>query len=250
MPSLLLLAAGTSFAGVVVGETSIAQASNGVAFSEKKTVYVQGNKQKIDAQRIATITDLDESVIYIIDKADRVYSEIPLRPLSPGEPGNVQGETVDLNRTGETRIIANHPCDEYRTVEGNIGERVIISACVSTNVPGAKEVAEFDRKIVTRLDGYESKLPANSGAASLMLEKQSVLSFRIHGSSRNEGYRTTSLMARTRVNKIQLKSLPPETFKPPKGYSKLMTRPPSTFPSNPAEPTDQMVDAIVRNVPV
>ena len=249
-PMLLLLAAGTSFAGVVVGETSTAQASNGVAFSANKTVYVQGNKQKIDEERISTIMDLDESVIYVIDKTDRVYTEIPLKPLSPGEPGNIQGETVDLNRTGETRIIANHACDEYRTIEENKRERVIISACVSTSAPGAKEVAEFDRNMATHLDGRESKSPADGGVASLTLEKQSVLSFRVPDASRNKVYRTTSLMARTRVNKIQLKPLPPETFKPPKGYSKLMNRPPKAFPSNPVEPPDQIVDTVAQNLRV
>jgi hypothetical protein len=237
------------FAGVVMAETSTAHGANGETFSVNRTIYVQGNKQKVERKNITEVTDLDKRVIYVIDKHDRVYTEIPLQALRPTLPGDIQRETIHLSKTGETRVIADQPCDEYRTVEGNQVTHVTISACVSAGTPGAKEVSEFERKMVARLSDREAEHSTSNTAASLMLEKQSVLSFRVPDPSGVKAYRTASLLAETRVNKIQLKPLPPETFKPPKGYSKLRNQPTRTAPPNPLEAPDSIVDANGQVVP-
>jgi hypothetical protein len=88
-------------------------------------------------------------------------------------------------------------------------------------VPGAKEISDFNRKMITRLGDRMTKGSSRSGAAGLMLEKQSVLKFRLPDPVRADGHHTASLIARTRVNKIRLTPLPPETFLPPLGYAKL-----------------------------
>jgi hypothetical protein len=245
---LMPASAGTLFAGVVMAETSTAHGPNGETFSVDRTIYVQGNKQKVERKNVTQVTDLDEGVIYIIDKHDRVYTEMPLQALSPTRPGDIQHETVHLNKTGETRVIANQPCDEYRTVERNILTRVSISMCLSTG-PGAKEVAQFERTMVARLSSRKSEQSVDNKSSSLMLEKQSVLSFRVPDPSGVKAYRTASLVAETRVNKIQLKPLSPETFKPPKGYSKLRNRPVRTAPADSPEAPDQTVDAISQSLP-
>ena len=233
----VLAPAGNLCAGVVMTETSITSGPTGETSSLDRTVYVQGNKQKVERSGVTTIADLDNSIIYIIDNKDRAYTEVPLHalgsseqadargdiigPFDKVEPGNARGETVQLSKTGETRVIADHPCNEYRASEGNKLERVTISACVSTSVPGAKEVSEFERKMAVRLSGRESERLSGNDSAMLMLEKQSVLSFRVPDLSRHQAYRTGSLLAKTRVNEIQVKTLSAATFKPPKGFSKL-----------------------------
>jgi hypothetical protein len=174
---------------------------------------------------------------------------MPLQALSPQQPDNVQGETIQLNKTGETRVIAGQPCEEYCRVEDNKLERVTISMCVSTGAAGAEEVSQFERKMVARLSGGKSRRSADNQTATLMLEKQSVLSFRVPDQSRRQAYRMASLLVETRVNKIQLKPLPPETFNPPKGYSKLQNRQRRTAP--PASPVapDQTKDVIAPILP-
>jgi hypothetical protein len=226
---LVLVWAGTLFAGVVMVETSFGQTPNGQIPELDKTIYVQGNKQKVDRGPVAEITDLDKDVVYIVDKRDRVYTEMPLQVVIPSEPDDEHGDPI-LKRTGEIRVIANQPCSEYRTVEGNKLERVMISACVSNNAPGAKEMSEFARSMATRLSGRNSKLSAKDGSAGLLLEKQSILSLRVPDLLRRNAFRMASFRAETRVKQIQLQPLPPETFKPPKGYSKLRNRPPRTAP--------------------
>jgi hypothetical protein len=220
---LMLAPPGKVFAGVVMSETSFTDGLSSEIASQDKMVYVQGNKQKVESGNIATITDLDKNVIYIIDKYHRIYSEMPLQALGSAPPDIGYSEAT-LTKTGETRVVANHPCNEYRAVKGNKAERVTISACVSASVPGAKEMAEFDRKMVARLSGRKSDRSGGNDRAALMLEKQSVLSFRVPDPSRSNAYQTASLLTETRVNRIQLKPLPPGTFEPPKGYSKLQDR--------------------------
>jgi hypothetical protein len=243
---LLLASAGRVFAGVVMAETSSAADPTGQIFQDK-TVYVQGNKEKVEREGVAEITDLDKSLVYIIDKNRRVYTEIPLQALSSGQPASEHGEAI-FSKTGEIRVVADHPCHEYRAVGGNKLEHVTISACVSTNVPGAKEIAEFDRSMIARLGGHKSEQGSiGSDAAGLMLEKQSVLTLRLPDPSRKKAYHTTSLIAATRVNKIQLTSLPPETFTPPVGYSKLQNRPGGTPPTDSPD-SDQGLEAIAPNL--
>ena len=246
--SFVLAPAGNLCAGVVMTETSITSGPTGETSSLDRTVYVQGNKQKVERSGVTTITDLDNSIIYIIDNKDRAYTEVPLHALGSSEqadargeiiepfeniePGDARAETVQLNKTGETRVIADHPCNEYRASEGNKLERVTISACVSTSAPGAKEVSEFERKMAVRLSGRESERLSGNDSAMLMLEKQSVLSFRVPDLSRHQAYRTGSLLAKTRVNQIQVKTLSAATFKPPKGFSKMQNRPGSKVPAS------------------
>jgi hypothetical protein len=221
----VLAPAGNLCAGVVMNETSITSGPTGETSSLDRTVYVQGNKQKVDRSGVTTITDLDNSIIYIIDNKDRAYTEVPLHAFGSSESADARGETVQLNKTGETRVIADHPCNEYRASEGNKLERATISACVSTSAPGAKEVSEFERKMAVRLSGREAERLSGNDSAILMLEKQSVLSFRVPDLSQRQAYRTGSLLAKTRVNEIQVKTLSAATFKPPKGFSKLQNRP-------------------------
>lgn len=165
---LVLTSAGSLFAGVVMVETSFGKGPNEEISAQDRTIYVQENKQKVDRGAVAEITDLDKSVIYIINKRERVYTEMPLQALSSLQADEMENEPI-LKKTGEIRVIANHPCSEYRTVEANKVERVTISACVSTSAPGAKELSEFARKMGTRLSGRKSERSVKDDTAGLML---------------------------------------------------------------------------------
>jgi hypothetical protein len=227
--ALLLGSARTLFAGVVMAETSTSIGPDGQADSQVKTIYLQGNKQKIERKDEAAITDLDKGIVYLIDKQNRAYREVPLQALSPEMPGNGPVQSVKLDRTGEIRMIANHPCREYRASKGDKVERVTISACVSSSAPGAREMSEFERKMIARLGGQGAPPSPPHQPAVLMLEKQSVVSIKIPDPSQHR-LLTASLLDETRVNQIQLKPLPPETFRPPAGFERLPNRPQEVAP--------------------
>jgi len=221
-----------------MAETSFAAGATG-SFAQTKTLYVQGNKQKLEQEGIAQITDLDKNLVYIIDKNREVFAEMPLHTLSSEQPDNLHGEPI-LTKTGKTQVVADHLCHEYRATDGNKLEHATISACVSTNVPGAQEIAEFDRNMIARLGDHNSEGKSmQSNGAGLILKKTSILSFRAPDQSRGNAYQPTSLVAETRVDKIQSITLPVETFKPPTGYKKLQNQADVTLPvgfpeSNPA----------------
>src|SRR5215472_6503338 len=183
---LVLTSAGRLFAGVVMAETSFAKGPNG-QISQDKTVYVQGNKQRIELGNVAEITDLDKNIVYIVNKHDRVYAEMPLHASSSSQPDSMHGHVI-LKKTGKMRVVANHRCSEFRTAEGNEVEHVTITACVSTSVPGAEELSGFDRTLITRLNGGKFKRPTAKGQGGLVLEKRSILSFRVPDSSRGRTY--------------------------------------------------------------
>jgi hypothetical protein len=233
---LVLILRGGALAGVVMAETSFAAGARG-SIAQNKTLYVQGNKQKFEEEGITQITDLDKNLVYIIDKNRGVFAETPLQTLSSEQLENLYGEPI-LTKTGKTRVVADHPCQEYRAADGNKLEHATVSACVSSNVPGAKEIAEFDRNMIARLGGHKSEEKSmRSDGASLILEKKSTLSFRLSDWSRGNAYQT--MVVETRVDKIQSITLPPETFKPSTGYKKLQNQPDVTRPigspeSNPA----------------
>jgi uncharacterized protein DUF4412 len=226
---LVLASAGRLFAGVVMAETSFTKGPNEQLSSQNKTIYVQGNKQRVELDNVAEITDLDKNVVYVIDKHNRAYAAIPLQAPRSSQTESINSD-ITLKKTGEIRVIANHSCSEYRTVEGNELERVTISACVSTSAPGTKELSGFTRHITTQLSGRKFERPTENSPAGLILEKQSVLNFRVPDSSEGRTYRAASYLVETRVNKITLQPLSPETFNPPEGYRKLQNLSPRTAP--------------------
>lgn len=244
---LVLTSRGGAVAGVVMAETSMAAGPKG-SIIHNKTVYVEGNKQTIEQEGIAQVTDLDKNLVYIIDHSRRVFTEVPLQTLSLEQNENSHGEAT-LTKTGKTRVIADHPCDEYRAVDGNKLEHATIRACVSTKAPGAKEIAEFDRNMIARLGGHHSKAKSiRTDGAGLILEKQAIVSFHVPDQSPSSVYHTASLVAETRVSKIQSVPLPPETFKPPAGYKKVENPPDLTPPSGSAG-SNPAIEAIVLPPP-
>jgi nitrogen fixation protein FixH len=246
--SIVLASARTLFAGVVMTETSTASGPAGIA-SQNRTVYVQGNKQKVEGQGIDAITDLDKSVIYIVDKENKSYAELSLRAVKAAQPEDSQDETIQLKTTGEKRLIANHSCSEYRGVAGNAVERVTVGACASSSAPGANEMTAFERKMVSRLSGHKPGPSAENHSAAVMLERQSVVSLRLPELSRRKAYRTATLRTKTRVNDIQLTQLAGNTFKPPKDFSKLRNRPGANLPPLPPNLPEEVIQTMAPNLP-
>ncbi|HKD66922.1 MAG TPA: hypothetical protein VKB84_08795 [Candidatus Binataceae bacterium] len=214
-------------AGVVMSETAVSSGAidNSV---RHRTIYVQGNKQKVDTDNVQTITDLDKHMIYVIDKEKKNYVEVPLASLNDlfSGGGGSADAAIDLTRTGSKQVIAEHRCEEYRGRQGNAQVQITVSACVSSSAPGAKEIARFDRAMIAQMRGLK---PESSASTGVVLEKKSVVSLRLPDPSQ-PGYKTTSLVTSTRVNGIQVKQLAAQTFTPPKGFSKVQNQPPQELP--------------------
>ncbi len=102
----LLGSATAVWAGVVMSETAVARGLNGNEMIHR-TIYVQGNKQKVDTDGVQTIMDLDKRLFYVVDKTHKNYVELPLASMSnalagSGVPG---GAAIVLKRTARPAAV-------------------------------------------------------------------------------------------------------------------------------------------------
>jgi hypothetical protein len=222
----------TSWAGVVMSETYVARSPAG-ATTLNRTIYVQGDKQKVEKPEVDSMTDLDKGVVYIVDKRHKEYLEMPIAHSRPDQMGtrDSQGEAILLDKTPDTRVIANQTCTEYRGAHTNEIERVAVSACVTRSAPGTSELIAFDEKF-SRAAGIEGQLPqTESGeSAGLALEKRSMVSLRVPDLTRGNAYRVASFATKTEVREIRLRQLPEATFAPPQSFSKITASPAEPAP--------------------
>ncbi|MBV8136838.1 MAG: hypothetical protein JO121_14580 [Deltaproteobacteria bacterium] len=218
-----------SWAGVVMSETSVDTSPAG-ARTVNRTIYVQGNKQKVEKAEVDSITDLDKGVVYIVDKLHKRYLEMPISRSVPDEmgSGDSQGETINLDNTHGTRVVAKQTCTEYRGGHTNEVERIAVSACVSRSAPGTSEVIAFDEKF-SRAVGSEDQGPQN-GTAGLVLEQRSTVSFRVPDPTRGDAYRVASFASKTEIREIRLRPLPEATFAPPESFSRVTSAPAAPTP--------------------
>jgi len=218
----------TSDAGVVLSETSVATSPAG-ATTLNRTIYVQGNKQKVEKPGVDSITDLDKGVVYIVDKRHRKYLEMPIADSRPDQSGSRDsgGDSILLDKTPDTRVVANQTCTEYRGGHTNQIERIAVSACVSRKAPGTSEVIAFDEKF-SHAVGIEDEV-ARKGtgeSAGLVLEERSTVSIRVPDLTRGDAYRIASFAHQTEVREIRLRRLPEATFAPPEDFTRVTGAPP------------------------
>jgi hypothetical protein len=74
---LVVLTESRAFAGVVIAETMVSSDPIGGSQVQTRIVYTQGDKRKVEARGIDVITDLDKDILYVVDKNQREYAEIP-----------------------------------------------------------------------------------------------------------------------------------------------------------------------------
>ena len=217
----------TSWAGVVMSETSVSTSPAG-ATTLNRTIYVQGNKQKVVKPEVDSITDLDKGVVYIVDKRHKKYLEMPITDSRMDQMGgrDAQGDAIRLDKTPDTRIVANQTCTEYRGAHTNEVERIAVSACVSRSAPGASEVIAF-RENFSRAVGNEDQVPqkGTGESAGLVLEQRSTVSIRVPDRTRGDAYRVASFASKTEVREIRLRQLPEATFAPPESFSRVTSAP-------------------------
>lgn len=134
-------------------------------------------------------------------------------------------------KSPDTRVIANLTCTEYRGAHTNEIERIAVSACVSRSAPGTSEVAAFDEKF-SHVVGSEGQLPQTETgeSAGLVLEKRSMVSFRVPDLGGGDAYRVASFASKAEVREIRLRQLPEATFAAPESFRMVTSGPPVPTP--------------------
>jgi hypothetical protein len=218
--SIFLSSVSVVSAGVIMSETAITSGPIG-HIAQQRTIYIQGNKQRVDTADVQTITDLDKRLLYIVDKNAREYVEEALQTGSGTYPqsGETETDSIVLKRTGKTQLIAYQRCSEYRGTRADQDVHVTVSACVSDAGPGVQEIERFNREMISQIIGSKVRRPSEEATSGFMLEKQSVVQLRRPYKSRH--HRGAPVMMKSKIDDIKLKQLPVETFMPPKGFNKV-----------------------------
>jgi hypothetical protein len=221
LASIFLASASVLSAGVVMSETAITSGPIGHIAQERTTIYIQGNKQRVDTGDVQTITDLDKRLLYVVDKKEGEYVEESLQTGSGTYPesGEAETDTIVLKRTGKTHLVAYQRCNEYRGTRADQDVNVTVSACVSDAGPGVQEIARFNREMISQITGSKSRTPSEEATSGIMLEKHSVVELRRPYKSQH--YRRASLTMKSKIEDIKLTQLPADTFLPPKGFNKV-----------------------------
>ncbi len=168
-------------------------------------------------------------MLFVIDENLRAYQKIPLTSARASLLGPIdQVPTITLRKTDERRVIAHHPCHEYRGSQKTKIVKVSVSAFVSDDAPGTEELQSFAQRAILEFGGYNSD-QKNNLIPGVVLEEQSIITVRTQDPLGMK--RTTSSIVRTRVTDIQERELPAATFLPSDDYNEV--KPPQ--PAFPAE---------------
>jgi hypothetical protein len=217
--TILILFGQPVHAGVVMTETEV-QSGLGDSTAINKIVYVQGKKQKIETAHDEKIIDLEKGVLYEIDSDRKSYVRIAFPPKREGEVvgASVKLGAVALKKTGRSRSIVGYSCEEYRGTGRLDVMDVTVDQCMSHDAPGARELANFQKEVASRLKGRSLADSADSLKEGMPLEQSSSIKPRIPATSSPDKVTSALITTKTVVKNIQVRNLPSATFEPPAGF--------------------------------
>ncbi len=226
----VLSASSVAMAGVVMVQQ---EEVTGTGHNRKveRTIMIEGNKEKMTAGNHEVITDLDKGVMYIIYPQHKAYVEMPFPPKSPGMPHKRAFRGATFEKTGKTRVVAGHKCEEYRSSgKFEMGEYTV-HECISTKVPGAADFMAFEKKMKAKLKGssYDTSEGRNvpEGVPLAQEAVTRVTNFNIPNLSPKQAEKLKKelqghppIQSKVEVVKISEKTIPASAFEVPAGYSK------------------------------
>jgi hypothetical protein len=147
---------GTASAGVVILEdVSDLRPSYPQPIVSQRTLMIAGDRAKItDTIGVnETTIDLQAGKTAIIHPHAKDYFDLSFPPETPYPPvvfSKLMPPLLKYKKTGKTGKFAGYKCDVY-TGSGDILKiNYTVSACYSTEAPGAKEYAAFTRQAAAR----------------------------------------------------------------------------------------------------
>jgi uncharacterized protein DUF4412 len=180
-----------------------------------KTVYVQGKKNKKSKPRMTkTIVDLQKGVLNEIDPNRKSYVRMAFPPKMEHEVAgaSVKLSAVTLEKTGRRRSIDGYSCEEYRGIGRLDVMDVTVDQCMSQDAPGAREFANFQKEVLSRLKGRSPADAADSSKEGIPLEQSSSIKPRIPAASSPVKVTGALMTTKTVVKNIQVRNLPSATF--------------------------------------
>lgn len=213
-------------AGVVITQQQTTNMQSGQRQSEQ-TIMIQGNKQKMITGEREIITDLDNSVMYLIDPSKSSYFQLPFPPTGPMAQAVAHAAgAMDFKRGTTTRKVLGYACTDYSGTGQSMSGDFTVTECFSTSAPGAKEFNAFQKAMAAKL---KSVVPQSNTPDGIPLASDSTVhmnTMRIPNLPPAQAQRLQQQLAKmkpvttkTEVTKLEAKDLPADTFAVPKGYT-------------------------------
>jgi len=159
-------------------------------------------------------------VLYEIDPNRKSYVRIAFPPKMEHEVAGagVKLSAVALKKTGRSRSIDGYSCEEYRGIGRLDVMDVTVDQCMSQDAPGAREFANFQKEVASRLKGRSAADSVDSSKEGVPLEQSSSIKPRIPATSSPDKVTLALMTTKTVVKNIQVRNLPSATFEPPAGF--------------------------------
>jgi hypothetical protein len=166
LAAIVLLVSAAAHAGVVMEEeeTVTSGAAAKPPATHKRTVMVEGHKEKMVSDNRTMIIDLDKGTMTVLSPADKSYFESPFPP--PGGNAMVRqfmAQNFNYKKTGSKRTIAGYKCEDYSSQAKTATGEFSTTACYSTDAPGAADYAAFQKAVADKIAGEQpqpaGKLP-------------------------------------------------------------------------------------------
>ncbi len=226
---LTMSAAAAANAGVILEQEIAINGQTGGAV-RKRTVTIQGNKQKVTTNRNTVITDLDRGVVIVMFPARKAYVELPFPPTEPSGRTMQDAEIkASYQKTDKDKTLNGYKCVEYVGSGRLPMADFTVTGCFSKDAPGAAEYTAYDKALMTKLNGTSTATQSSRpDGVPLVIERHTRIRL---ASIPNLPPEQAKAMAEqppnvmvTRTTSVKAATLPADTFTVPAGYTKQEPR--------------------------
>jgi hypothetical protein len=232
---VLMLAAIPALAGVVITQHETVQgtpmgASSAPPKEREQTIYVQGDKQRIEGGNHTVIIDLGSGQMYFLEPAQKSYVQLPYPPSGPMAKMLAQSAgAMNFKKESTTRKIAGYTCQDYTATTTSMGGDVTMVECFSKTAPGAREYSDFMKATMEKFksSGVQPSGDVPDGVPLASDATMKMNKINIPGLSPDQQAKLQKMMAnrkpittQTVVIKIVSQKIAADQFKVPAGYTK------------------------------
>jgi len=223
----LVLGTAAANAGVILDQETTSNSKMGGAATNKRTIMIEGHKQKVTTGHQSVITDLDRGLMIMVDPKAKTYIEMPFPPT--GRLAVMMQGTgsfkISFKKTDKQQTLKGYQCIEYVGSGHMMMGDYTVTGCFSKDAPGAADYTAFDKALETRLKGtpMETGGVRPEGLPLVLDSSTKVNPAAIPGlppehakQMANQPPHTSS----TRTTSVKVASLPPDTFTVPADYTK------------------------------
>ena len=216
-------------AGVVITQTQTANTQGGERKADQ-TIMIQGNKQKMITGDREVIIDLDNNKMYMIQTAQSSYLAVPFPPQGPlASAVSHAAGAMDFKKGTTSRTVLGYSCNDYTGSGTSMGGDYTVTECFSTAAPGAKEFTAYQKTLASKLKGV---VPMNNTPDGIPLASDSVVKMNammppgMTPEQQKMMPASRTVTTKTAVTKLEVKTLPDDTFTVPKGFTERQMRMP------------------------